>query len=165
MEKTEENIENKPETEAVSEFKTNYDGEAKEYITWKREYDTGIVLIDKQHRNLIDIINNLARAYNQKHEKEVLRETILKLVEYTKFHFAFEEKHMGQSAYIKLEEHSTMHKIFVKEIIDILNKLKEGNFVNLTPNILEFLKNWLMRHILVQDREYGHFYKVKKRYN
>ena len=174
MEKKEENIANKSKTEAGSVIKTENDAETKtvvkaeetaEFVTWKREYETGIVLVDKQHRNLVDLMNNLFKAHHQKHEKEVLRETILKLIEYTKFHFAFEEKHMAGSAYIKLEEHAAMHKIFVNEMINILNDLKKGDFENLTSHILEFLKNWLTQHILVQDRDYGHFYKVKKRYN
>jgi hemerythrin len=136
-----------------------------EFITWKREYDTGIVLIDKQNRSLVDLMNNLFRAHHHKHEKEVLRETVLKLVEYTKLHFTFEEKHMAESAYTKFEEHVAMHKVFVKEMIDVLNNLKKGDFENLTLHILEFMKNWLTQHILVQDRDYGNYYKVKKRYS
>lgn len=136
-----------------------------EIIDWKREFETGIVLIDKQHRKLVDLINNLSHAYNNKHEREVLRETILKLVEYTKFHFSFEEKHMQQSNYLRLEDHSAMHKIFINEMISILNKLKVRNYENLTIDILEFLKKWLVEHILVQDKNYGKFYKIKKRYD
>lgn len=57
-----------------------------EKIIWKKEYETGVVLVDKQHRNLVDLINNLHEAHAQTKEKEVLRETIIKLVDYTKYH-------------------------------------------------------------------------------
>ena len=134
-------------------------------ILWKKEYDTGIVLIDRQHRNLIDIINNLNEAYKEKKEKEVLRETILKLVDYTKNHFGYEEKHMAQSLYNKLEKHKEQHAVFINKMIDILTHLKKENYANLTNDILEFLQNWMMNHILHDDKEYGKYYKCKQTNN
>lgn len=130
-------------------------------IIWKNEYNTGIVIIDRQHRNLVDIINNLSEAHNQKQEKEVLRETILKLVEYTKNHFGYEEKHMMQYTYVKLDEHKKQHAQFISKMVEILNTLKKQNYENLTADILEFLKNWTMQHILHDDKEYGNFYSRK----
>lgn len=135
-----------------------------ETIVWKKEFETSVVLIDKQHRNLVDIINNLNHAHNQKKEKEVLRETILKLVEYTKNHFGYEEKHMMQSAYNKLPQHKEQHAQFIKKMIEILNALKKENYENLTDDILEFLQSWTMNHILHDDKEYGNFYKLKQKH-
>ena len=130
-------------------------------IIWKKEFDTGIVLIDKQHRNLVDIINNLNEAHNQKREKEVLRETILKLVEYTKNHFRFEENHMSQLGFPELEEHKVLHSSFIQKMIDILTQLKKENYENLTDDILVFLHKWMIDHIQGDDKEYGNFYKLK----
>jgi len=130
-------------------------------IIWKKEFNTSIVIIDRQHRNLVDIINNLNEAHNQKQEKEILRETILKLVEYTKNHFGYEEKHMMQYSYLKLDEHKKQHAQFISKMVDILNTLKKQNYENLTADILEFLKNWTLNHILHDDKEYGNFYSKK----
>lgn len=133
-------------------------------INWEKEFDTGVVLIDKQHRNLIDIINNLRQAHRQNKKNEVLRETILKLVEYTKNHFGYEEKHMMQSAYNKLSEHKEQHGLFIKKMVEILTVLKKGNYENLTDDILDFLQKWMMHHILKDDKEYGNFYKLKQKH-
>lgn len=135
-----------------------------EKITWKKEYETGVVLIDKQHRNLVDIINNLHDAHSQTKEKEILRKSIIKLVDYTKYHFNYEEKHMTQFSYNKIEGHKKLHKVFISQLVVILEELKKGDYLNLTDDILKFLTNWLIGHILKQDREYGHFYKMKKKY-
>lgn len=135
-----------------------------EKLIWKKEYETGVVLIDKQHRILVDIINNLHEAHAQTKEKEILRETIIKLVDYTKYHFNYEEKHMTQFFYNKIEGHKKLHKIFIGQIVEILEELKKGDYRNLTDDILKFLTNWLIDHILKHDREYGHFYKMKIKY-
>ena len=138
--------------------------EKPEYITWKREYDTGIVMVDRQHRVLVELINNLEEAYNQKEEKEILRETIIKLVDYTKFHFKFEENHMIQFGYRKIVGHQKLHRNFTDQVVAILEHLKKDDFENLTEDILTFLKKWLIDHILKQDKAYGYFYKMKRRY-
>ncbi|MBU2491182.1 MAG: bacteriohemerythrin [Bacteroidetes bacterium] len=135
-----------------------------EYIIWKKDYETGIVMVDRQHRILVDLINKLKDAHNQKKEKEVLRETIIKLVDYTKFHFGYEEKHMTQFAYNKLDGHKLQHQVFVKQIVDVLENLKLGKYENLTEEILNFLSDWLIEHILKQDKEYSKFYKMKIKY-
>ena len=112
-----------------------------EYIEWKKEYDSGIVIVDRQHRILVDLINNLTKVHKQKNEDEILRTTIIKLVDYTKFHFGYEEKHMIQNGYVKITGHKKLHKVFINQIIERLELLKMGNDDKLSEHILVFLRN------------------------
>lgn len=69
------------------------------HIEWLKKYETTIDIIDEQHKGLVDLINNLRIANEENRGKEILRETIFKLVEYTKIHFNDEEKHMQKNYY------------------------------------------------------------------
>jgi hemerythrin len=131
-------------------------------ITWLNVYDTHIRIIDEQHRKLLDMLNDLATAKGNENEPKLIRDIFFKLVDYTKYHFTTEEKLMGNANYPKLIEHTGQHRQFVDRIVNMLEAIKDG-----TPNISDtlqmFLQDWLIQHILGNDKEFANFYKVVAR--
>lgn len=130
------------------------------YIEWKNEYNTKISVIDGQHKNLVEIINQIADAQNKKEEALVLRESIFKLVEYTKIHFAFEEKHMGEHNFNLLSDHKEEHNKLVEKIVSVLQHIHKNDIKVITNDLLKFLEDWLMSHILVHDKKYSNYYRL-----
>ena len=59
-------------------------------IKWTNDLNTEIDVIDKQHRRIVDYINDLESAHG-KQDRELVRQVLDDLVDYTMSHFAFEE--------------------------------------------------------------------------
>ena len=123
-------------------------------IIWKKEFNTGIEKIDSQHKKLVHLINLLEAAKGKQNENEIVHDAFFELVEYTKVHFADEEKYMEEINYPKIVEHKAQHKVLVKQVIRILNLLKNGN-INIGDKLILILNNWLVKHILDHDLEFG----------
>ena len=130
-------------------------------IMWKKEYSIGIESIDAQHQQLVNIINELKDGIDNKKENEVLKETLPKLVEYSKIHFHDEEKQMEMAGYTDIHLHKAQHKILINQIIQVLEQLKSGK-TNVSISLFDFLKNWLLKHVLDHDKEFGYFVNEKR---
>ncbi|WP_321368706.1 bacteriohemerythrin [uncultured Desulfuromusa sp.] len=126
---------------------------------WKDEYNTGVALMDKQHRRLVELINQLFQCMKDGGDRMMLAEIVDELVNYTVTHFRAEEDVMRKHNYPDLEAHQQIHKNFVDKVGVYAGKLKAGE--RLPPaDIYNFLKDWLISHIEKQDRDgYGQFLK------
>src|SRR5690554_7394405 len=80
-----------------------------EIFSWKVEYNLGIDVIDSQHQQIVDYINELSYAINRGDNDEVY-EVLEKLKYYCLDHFDFEEQLMQQAGYILLEAHQGVHR-------------------------------------------------------
>lgn len=124
---------------------------------WTEKMSVGVPEIDEDHKQLISIINRLAEDADKDGRRLAVRQSIAALLRYAEFHFAREEKVMTVARYPGIEEHKEEHRNFVAKIKD-LNRLfdedPEGvvNFVRET--LLEFLRDWLNHHILIEDKGY-----------
>lgn len=123
-------------------------------IIWKKEFDTGIEKIDSQHKKLVNLINLLEAAKDKENEDQIVHDVFFELVEYTKIHFADEEKYMESLNYPRIIEHKALHKVLIKQLCRLLNMLKKGN-INVGERLTSILNNWLIKHILDHDLEYS----------
>lgn len=125
----------------------------KELITWTDKYFIDKGLIDKQHKILVDLINELYFAFLEGKANDKLSKIIEELIKYTKIHFQDEEKLFVKSTYPEVQEHQKKHQNFVRKIENFKNDLDKGK-ASLSYDIMNFLRDWLLNHILVSDREY-----------
>ena len=68
---------------------------------WNDSYKTGVELIDRQHKKLVDILNQLDESLAERSGHQVLLNLLNELVEYTKYHFKAEEELMRSLEYDK----------------------------------------------------------------
>ena len=61
-------------------------------ITWRPAFETGIPVVDRDHRALIDQINSLSDALHAGAAKEKLTESLVFLNHYVREHFQREER-------------------------------------------------------------------------
>ena len=128
---------------------------------WRPEYETGFSTVDEQHQHLFDIINRLHQAMSQGHGKDVIKETLDEMIEYTVEHFAMEEKLMREQEYPSYQEHKKIHDKLTGEVKEIADKFAEGDrFV--TIELSHFLTRWLIHHIKGQDQKMIRFFREKK---
>jgi len=75
------------------------------------------------------------------------------LMAYAEYHFAAEEELMKQLGYEENEEHFRLHRKFIDKLV----KLQQISFESeeeLTKELIVFLGNWLLHHVMDEDRKY-----------
>ncbi len=116
------------------------------------DLETGNMQIDKEHKQLINAINQLLEACSQGTGRIEIANTIDFLLEYTKTHFSHEEVLQQQSNYPDYENHKGYHESFIKIVSDLSNKLRtDGASIALVGEINSQLAGWLVQHIKTQD--------------
>ncbi len=123
-------------------------------IGWSDTYKIGIRSIDDQHRKLFDLINKLYQTYGQSKSRSELKKVIVELVDYTVYHFGFEEDIFKKINYPSTTKHIEQHKKFVQKVQDFKSKFDEGD-VSVALDIVHFLQDWLVSHIMKTDKSYA----------
>lgn len=120
-------------------------------IEWSDELSVGNELLDGQHKNLIDMINTLD---DDRLGGDELGEVIFGLLEYAAIHFRDEEKFFVDAAPEIVEHHFASHTIFISTAYKFVQRFKRGEALELRQPVYEFLCQWLVQHILVEDMQY-----------
>ena len=123
-------------------------------ITWKSVYETGIVALDTEHRQLVEQINRLYEAVRDKQTDEVLLETLTMLQDYTENHFQHEEKLLQEYDYPGLAEHQQIHQQLRNSVQELKTQATSGT-QDIAKELLGFLRGWLLEHIVNVDKKYG----------
>ena len=131
-------------------------------IAWNKDLTVGVDVIDEQHRQWIQRFNDVAAAIAAHQGPVQIGKTLEFLVDYTKLHFATEEKLMTEHAYPDLPVQRAQHM----ELTDTLEGLvrdfeEEGATQKLAEAFNVFLGNWLIKHIRELDLKFGAFLKTK----
>ena len=125
-------------------------------IDWKDEYSVGIESIDQQHKKLISLINMLQTTVDYSTGEEFERECLAAVVDYTKTHFVYEEGLMSKYGYPDFEAHKAQHQKMIDKVDDLVAEYEERP-ANVMKEALDFLKQWLIRHINGTDKQYSEF--------
>jgi hemerythrin len=121
-------------------------------IIWKDTFNTGNLRVDNQHKHLVALINELFRNLGGTNKDAVLKNTFTELYDYTISHFTMEETVMREFAYSGFMAHKDQHSQFIIQIRDFKERFMAGEAkVNL--EVLNFLKDWLLKHIMHTDRK------------
>ena len=127
---------------------------------WSETYTVNIGIIDMQHKNLVNIINELHQAMIAGKAKQDLGTILSNLVKYTRVHFNTEETIMESHHYPDYPNHKSQHEQLTKTVMEFQSKFQK-NEVGLTIEVMDFLKGWLGKHILGTDKNYTAFLNSK----
>ncbi len=131
-------------------------------IIWDDSFSVNNVEIDVQHKKWIEIYNNMDMKMCERNIQPPDGLEALKAMEdYARYHFSFEEEYMHKINYPNLIEHHRIHKKFDNLIFTYYRKILEGEFV-LGSEIISILKEWLLDHILKEDKRYALYLETKK---
>ena len=124
---------------------------------WNTHLETGNVQIDSQHKRLFELTNNIADAVSGQGSLPEAPALLGELIDYANTHFCDEEKLMCRSSLsaAKKHQHICAHRAFHTRVQAIAAKsdLEQAEAVN---EILNFLVNWLVTHILKLDHRMVH---------
>ncbi len=123
---------------------------------WSDGFAIGIGKVDEQHAKLVELLNQLARYHTSNVADEDLLRVFDELVSYTVYHFGTEEALMDE--FRVGETHSLAHRRAHQEFVEqalASRRDAEKSPREVTGNVLAFLTNWLIQHILGMDRQLG----------
>ena len=127
-----------------------------EYISWDKSFETGVKVIDDDHKELVRMINNLHSGLVSGLGISQMTFILNDLIQYTGVHFKREETLMEKHLYPEFDKHKAEHTDLVGSVIDFQEQLKAGRkFFSI--ELMQFLKNWLVDHILKTDMKLGSF--------
>lgn len=135
----------------------------KPWIKWDNKYQTGYKRIDDQHRELVNIINDLYETgvvgdLSNEYVRRSFNAIIKRTIDYATYHFSYEEKIMKAINYSIAKEHISKHRSFSIKVVEEVNKYDNGDNL-VIEDFIEFLKNWLINHIIVEDKKF--IYELK----
>jgi len=133
---------------------------SKEHVTWSNSYSMGIKIIDDQHKGLLDFVNDLFNhaTGDETEERAYFKEVIQQAVQYIKEHFQTEEKVMISTKYPDYAEHKKAHDEFTLTVIKSVKDFESGKRLVL-EKFAYFLKDWVLSHIAVMDRQYSLYFR------
>lgn len=124
-------------------------------VTWDPGLETGIDVIDSQHRALFEAVNNLADSFKAGQASGKARESLGFLSKYSIEHFQTEERFMRSMGYPELPSHRIEHGRLVAQLQALQEKQDQGYLV--TAEVALFVADWLRHHIQEADMGYVRF--------
>lgn len=121
---------------------------------WSDQYSVNVKEMDLQHLKLVQLINELYRVLLSDNPDNILPPVMDELVDYTAVHFSSEEELLLRYQVPGFEAHRLSHLKFVEKVLADQVKLHNGQ-LQLNTKIVKFLKDWLIEHIIGEDKKYG----------
>lgn len=123
---------------------------------------TGNDMIDSQHKELIDKINDLLIACEENKGTDEVLKMLTYLKDYTNFHFRAEEKFQEEIGYPGLKEHRQKHAEFVQTVDKLAETAKGGITPEFTQAVQQEVIDWLYYHIQGFDRSVAEYRFIRE---
>lgn len=130
------------------------------FVEWSDQYILGVSLMDKQHKELVRLTNDLFEACLEGKEEadKNFQEAVRRAVDYVKTHFHDEEELQRDVNYPNFSVHKIDHERFIAAILEYVKAYQTGQ--KFVPNqFVRYLRDWLLEHIAISDKEFARYYK------
>lgn len=124
----------------------------------KDDYLTGIESIDQEHKTLFEIAEEVYQLQKEAFipdKYDHIKQLLIRLKEYTRVHFDHEEEYMASINYKKMFTQKVQHTEFCEKLEEIDLDLIDENSGQAIDEIMKFLTDWLIEHILENDKQIG----------
>lgn len=121
------------------------------YIEWQNHYNTGVVPLDREHREIVRLINALYDAAAPGVFDSKKKSILDALVRYTATHFEHEEQWMRECNFPPYAAHKALHDRMRERTLELRKNLN----VLERHDLLGFLKSWWIDHIQKEDQQYA----------
>jgi len=130
-------------------------------VEWSDSFLIGVDTFDEHHKHLVNLLNQSYDAFVLGVPTEKLAAILNELFEYASYHFASEQFWMIEHSYPILEQHIKEHTFFVHRLKELQDDYRQGN-TSVPLDIVIFLKDWLIDHILKSDADYANFISTQE---
>jgi hemerythrin len=130
-------------------------------IQWRDKMSVGSKVLDEDHKRLIDILNTFEQMTRNGADFSALDQIFQELADYTKEHFAREERILENIGYPLRKTHQDQHRAMVAWLLRAYKTYKARRQASEASGItsdhvsyeelLTILNTWLLKHILQED--------------
>ena len=125
-------------------------------VEWDDRFLLGVEQIDRHHRQLFVLVRAVQEHFHGGSTGEGGGIVLDALFDYTVYHFRAEERMMGELSYPGCADHKEEHDSFAAFAAEIRRDVHDGN-TRFPPELLPFLKRWIIDHIQQTDFRFGQF--------
>ncbi len=130
------------------------------FAEWSDEFSVGIEEINEEHKKLLSLVNDLHDNVGAGSAHEVLGKVLDELLRYVIYHFSHEEELFRSTNYPGTERHILQHRGLTAKVENIYADFRANTSETLPQEVLDFLKNWLVEHIMGSDRAFGLYFNA-----
>lgn len=120
-------------------------------IEWRKEFETGVTEVDHEHREMVDLINELHASIGADAPKEVIGGFLGEVFAKISAHFALEESVMRKHRYDEYEAHKSEHEALLDQIRDIMDEHESGEFAKPEIALEHAVRDWFVTHFKTRD--------------
>lgn len=135
-------------------------------MNWGPAFQVHNEQVDYEHQRLFKMINDLHDAVHSPmgsadETRMMIKITLDQLVNYADYHFKTEESLMAESKYPGASEHRAAHDGLRAQVLEFQKNFASGK-VDVSDELMEFLRDWLVSHIQKADVKLGSFLAQQK---
>lgn len=121
-------------------------------IEWNENLELGIEFLDKEHRELLNLFNQISI------KNRVYEEDLLTLLIHSKYYLADEETLLLDISYPNYMIHKEKHNYFIRELENIIGeKITQKTDYNGDIKLKE-LFDWFINHIKEEDKNISPYF-------
>jgi hemerythrin len=119
-------------------------------IEWKDSFSVGVAAVDLEHRELIELINELHERIGEAADTDMTLAMLGEIYAQISAHFALEEKYMRESEYPRFPEHKEDHEELLDELRDIMDRVEDLGRYD-ADELSQELGRWFSEHFRTHD--------------
>lgn len=128
-------------------------------FSWRHVWDSGHSQIDAQHKNLIDLANELLEMTTMQATKEEILFMLDKLIQHTSQHFAYEEHVLRKLNYDQIEDHMVKHQLLIEKALGLRKDfLEDKGYMSTFFSFI--IEDVVLKHMIQEDTRF--FPTIKK---
>ena len=120
-------------------------------IEWRQEFETGVTEVDHEHRELVDIINELHEQIGAGAPKETVASFLGEVFARISAHFALEETVMRKHDYDEYADHKADHEKLLDDLRDIMDDFDAGTGEDYKVALGAAVRDWFVNHFKTKD--------------
>lgn len=129
-------------------------------LIWDKNDESGNILIDEEHKTLLNISNRLINAMTNKYSKDECIIIIKELIDSLTLHFNDEEELFMKTSYPLGKYHKNLHEELIKKSRVILKKYEDEDLT--LKELIDFLVyDVIEHHLVVEDKTFFPFVSSK----
>lgn len=120
---------------------------------WNESYSVKVDKLDTQHKDVFEMINNLADAMRTGKGASAIQPTLARLTKHLQIHIEDEEELMRRTNYPGLASHQEEHRLYLLRVKKFQTDVEEEGNED-TVNLLFILRDIILDHMVRADLAY-----------
>lgn len=120
-------------------------------IEWREEFNTGVSEVDHEHKEIVDLINELHEAMGEDASQDEIGRFLGEVFSKISSHFALEETVMRKHNYDEYDDHKSDHEKLLDDLRDIMDDAEEDAGKNYKTALAVSVRDWFVNHFKTKD--------------